>query len=244
MTSRPQATRVRAAVRRAKAGGERFLSGVLPGASGRRLQAQAFADEWAAANLDARQETGPLWVVLGDSASQGIGATTRNSGYVGVVHELLRRRDAWRVINLSRVGAGVADVLSRQLAELTALTETEPAALVTCLIGAEDVVRRVPGLDVSMRQLIAALPPGSVVSTVPSPAAAALNGVIREEAARHQMRMADLRARHGAANRSLVPLDDVAHGVWAAAVITAIDGPPAQLAPPTDPNLPIVPLGA
>ena len=131
MTSLPPARRMRASMRRAKAGGERFLGGLLPGATARRLQTRAFADEWAASNIDARHATGPLWVVLGDSASQGIGATTRDAGYVGVVHEVLRRRDAWRVVNLSRAGAGVADVLARQLPDLAELTAKEPAALVT-----------------------------------------------------------------------------------------------------------------
>ena len=160
MSSLSQARQMRASLRRVKAGGERFLGGVLPGATSRRLQTRAFADDWAAANLDAKQATGPLWIVLGDSASQGLGATTREAGYVGVVHEMLRRRDAWRVVNLSRSGAGLADVLARQLPELAALTEEEPAALVTCFVGAEDVARRTPGLDVTVRSLLAALPRG------------------------------------------------------------------------------------
>ncbi|OLT21610.1 hypothetical protein BJF78_08400 [Pseudonocardia sp. CNS-139] len=238
---------MRAAVRRVKAGGERFLGGVLPGASARRLQVRAFADDWAAANLDAQRATGPLWIVLGDSASQGIGATTRDVGYVGVVHERLRRRDAWRVINLSRAGAGVADVLARQLPELTALTEEEPAALVTCLIGVEDIVRRTPGVEIALRQLISLLPSGAVVGTLARGArsgpAAALDAVVREEAAKHRMRIAELPPRFGPGGRGrgAVVLNDVEHHAWAKAVIAAIDGPPAEIAPSTDPELPIVP---
>ena len=114
-TPLPPTSNMRASLRRAKAGGERFLGGMMAGATSRRLQVRAFADEWAAANIVAEHAVGPLWVVLGDSTSQGLGATTREAGYVGVVHEALRRRDAWRVINLSRAGAGVADVLARQL---------------------------------------------------------------------------------------------------------------------------------
>ncbi|HEY4420255.1 MAG TPA: SGNH/GDSL hydrolase family protein, partial [Pseudonocardia sp.] len=192
MSSPLQVPRMRATARRVKAGGERFLGGVLPGASARRLRERAFADDWAAANMEARATTGPLWVVLGDSVSQGIGATTRDVGYVGVVHEMLRRRDAWRVVNLSRAGAGVADVLGRQLPELAALTAEQPAALVSCVIGIEDVARRTPGLDTSLRQVIAALPAGSVVGTIPRIGSGgpnpALDSVIREEAARHQLR--------------------------------------------------------
>jgi hypothetical protein len=241
---------MRAAARRVKAGGERFLGGVLPGASARRLQVRAFADEWAADNLDARQATGPLWIVLGDSASQGIGATTRDVGYVGVVHEMLRHRDAWRVINLSRAGAGVADVLNRQLPELAVLTEEEPAALVSCLVGAEDIARRVPGVEHVLRQLIASLPTGTVIGTLARGArsgpAAGLDAVVREEGARHRMRIAELPPRFGpgARRRTSPVLNDVEHAAWAKAVLVAIDSPPAEIAPSTDPKLPVVTASA
>lgn len=242
MSSPLQVPRMRATVHRVKAGGERFLGGVLPGASARRLRERAFADDWAAANLEARAATGPLWVVLGDSVSQGIGATTREVGYVGVVHEMLRRRDAWRVVNLSRAGAGVADVLGRQLPELAALTAEQPVALVSCVIGIEDVVRRTSGLDTSLRQVIAALPTGSVVGTIPRIGRGgpnpALDSVVREEAARHQLRIAELPSNPG---RDHTILGDVGHSAWAKAVIAAIDGPPAEIASTTDPAILVVP---
>jgi hypothetical protein len=245
MSSPRQVPQMRAAARRVKAGGERFLGGVLPGASARRLREAAFADDWAAANMEARRATGPLWVVLGDSTSQGIGATTREVSYVGVVHEMLRRRDAWRVVNLSRAGADVADVLARQLPELASLTAEEPAALVSCIIGAEDVARHTPGLDTSLRQVIAALPTGSVIGTIPRTGrggpTAALDAVIREEAARHQLRIAELPSRHLGRVRDHAILGDVGHGAWAKAVLAAIDGPPAEIASTTDPALPVVP---
>lgn len=238
MSSVPQAPRMRATVRRVKAGGERFLGGVLPGATARRLQTRAFADDWAAANLDARSATGPLWIVLGDSASQSVGATTREGGYVGVTHELLCRRDAWRVVNLSRAGAGVADVLSRQLPELAQLTAQVPAALVTCVVGAEDVVRRTAGLDITLRSLLAAMPKGAIIGTVPlrGPAADEANAVIREEVVRHGLRVADLRTMGGGPGRGreAVRLNDVGHAAWARVLIAAVDNPPPnqEVTPP------------
>ncbi|MCW2716719.1 SGNH/GDSL hydrolase family protein [Pseudonocardia sp.] len=245
MSSIPQARQMRASLRRVKAGGERFLGGVLPGATARRLQTRAFADDWAAANIDAKQAHGPLWIVLGDSASQGVGATTREAGYVGVVHELLRRRDAWRVVNLSRAGAGVADVLARQLPELAALTAEEPAALVTCVIGAEDVARRTPGLDITLRSMLAALPRGAVVATVPlrGPAADAANAVIREEVVRHGLRVADLGFTGGGPGRGreAVRLNDVGHATWSRAVMAAVDNPaPSQEVTPPH-GIPVTP---
>jgi lysophospholipase L1-like esterase len=245
MSSLSQARQMRASLRRVKAGGERFLGGVLPGATSRRLQTRAFADDWAAANLDAKQATGPLWIVLGDAASQGLGATTREAGYVGVVHEMLRRRDAWRVINLSRSGAGLADVLARQLPELAAHTAEEPAALVTCIIGAEDVARCTAGLDVTVRSLLAALPRGAIVATVPlrGRVADTTNAVIREEVVRHGLRLADLGITGGGPGRGneAVRLNDVGHSTWAKVLIAAIDNP----APSQDPTPPHgIPVGA
>jgi lysophospholipase L1-like esterase len=234
----PPTSNMRASMRRAKAGGERFLGGMMAGATSRRLQVKAFADEWAAANIVARHAVGPLWVVLGDSTSQGTGATTREVGYVGVVHEVLRRRAAWRVINLSRAGAGVADVLARQLPELTELTEEEPAALVTCIVGAEDVARRLGGTDIALRTMCAAMPRGAVIGTVPlvGPAADTANAVLREEVVRHGLRLADLSAVKGAPTRGreAIRLGDVGHAALAKIMVAAIDNP----APNSDPTPP------
>lgn len=248
MSSRPQAPRMRASVRRVKAGAERFLGGVLPGATSRRLQTKAFADEWLAANLDARNSTGPLWVVLGDSTGLGLGATTRDAGYVGVTHELLRRRDAWRVVNLSHAGAGVADVLARQLPDLALLTEEEPASLVTCIVGAEDVTRRTPGLDATLRSLLAAMPRGAIVGTVPlrGPVAESANAVIREEVVRHGLRVVDLRSVGVAASRGrdAVRLNDVGHATWAGVLIAEVDNPaPSQEVTPST-GIPETPAAA
>jgi GDSL-like Lipase/Acylhydrolase family len=237
-TPLPPTSNMRASLRRAKAGGERFLGGMMAGATSRRLQVRAFADEWAAANIVAEHAAGPLWVVLGDSTSQGLGATTREAGYVGVVHEALRRRDAWRVINLSRAGAGVADVLARQLPRLAELTDEEPAALVTCIVGAEDVARRLPGTDIALRSMCAAMPRGAVIGTVPlaGPAADAANTVLREEVVKHGLRLADLGAvkTPPTRGREAIRLGDVAHAAWARTMVAAIDNP----APSSDPTPP------
>ncbi len=248
MTPLPQTSQMRASLRRAKAGGERFLGGVMPAATARRLQVKAFADEWAAANIVAQHASGPLWVVLGDSTSQGVGATTRGAGYVGVVHEVLRRRDAWRVVNLSRAGASITDVLARQLPELTELTVEEPAALVTCIVGTEDVALRSAGVDVALRSMLAAMPRGAVIGTVPlpGPAADAANAVIREEVVRHGLRLADLGAvKVGSTRgREAVRLGDVSHAAWARIMVAAIDNPAPSSEPTPPEGLPQVAAAA
>ena len=48
---------------------------------------------------------GRLWLVLGDSAAQAVGAGSRATGYVGLVLERLRADGTpWRVVNLPRSG--------------------------------------------------------------------------------------------------------------------------------------------
>jgi lysophospholipase L1-like esterase len=219
-----------AVLRRARAGGERFVGALLPGASARRWQAAAVADEWAAANLDTHHDAGPLWAVLGDGASLGMGASTRTAGYVCLVADALRAEGVpWRVVNLARVGADLDDVFTRQLPALEALTTAAPAALVTCVAGAADVLGRPGGADVRLRALLAALPAGAIVATLPAMrrnrGAAALNGVLREEAARHGLRVVDVwvdSARRGRWFGAAYHPNDVGHAAWADAVLAAV----------------------
>ena len=68
-------------------------------------QVEQYAAEWQAHNAQALEQAGPLWLVLGDSAAQAVGASSRATGYVGLVLERLRAHGTlWRVVNLSRSG--------------------------------------------------------------------------------------------------------------------------------------------
>ena len=219
-----------AVLRRVRARGERFVGALLPGVSARRWQAAAVADEWAAANLDTHHQAGPLWVVLGDGASLGLGASTRTAGYVCLVADALRAEGApWRVVNLARVGADLDDVLTRQLPELETLTAVTPAALVTCIAGAADVLGRPGGVDARLRSLLAALPAGAVVGTLPTMrrnrGAVALNAVLHEEAVRHGLRVVDIWVDSGRRGRWFgadYHPNDVGHAAWAEAVLAAV----------------------
>jgi hypothetical protein len=73
--------------------------------------------------------------------------------------------------------------------------------------------------------------------------AAELDAITREEAERHRLRVAELPPRFGPGSRGRErnPLGDVEHAGWADAVLAAIDGPPAEIGPSTDPELPVVP---
>jgi lysophospholipase L1-like esterase len=221
-----------AVLHRVRAGGERFVGAFLPGAPARRMQAAAVADEWSAANLDARHAGGPLWVVLGDGASLGLGASTRDAAYVRLVAEVLGDDGTpWRVVNLASDGADIDDVLNRQLPELVALSAQRPADLVTCVVGTADMRGRPRGVETRLRALLVALPEGAVIATLPpvwsTRTSAALNAVVREEAVRRGLRVAhvwDASPRRGHWCGAFYQPNDLGHARWAAAVLAAVRG--------------------
>jgi lysophospholipase L1-like esterase len=153
------------------------------GVTAMREDCAAFARHWQAHNdqvldsLGSRGGSGglsppapaePLWVVLGDSTAQGLGAHSPDGGYVGQVLAELRRQTGlpWRVLNLSVSGSLTRDVLGAQLPVMPA-----HADLVTCGIGINDILYTNPAkLFADLRTLIAALPDQTVLLDLPLPA--------------------------------------------------------------------------
>ena len=173
---------------------------LLPGVRATLGVAPTFAAWWADANADALAGEGRLWVALGDSTAQGVGAKRPDLGYVGQLHARLRMGDpAWRLVNLSRTGARVADVVTDQLPGAINLSPT----LVTCAVGSNDVLRRTPRLrfEHALDELLAVLPLGSVVATLPHGLGRRrtreVNARIVETAAARGLRVADLWATTG-----------------------------------------------
>jgi acyl-CoA thioesterase I len=106
-----------------------------------------------------------LYVALGDSAAQGIGASKPDKGYVGQIAQKLRDsgKDV-RVMNLSVSGAKITDVINVQLPAIKAL---QPS-LVTIEIGANDIADfDAAKFTAEFETLAAALPDGSLVSNLP-----------------------------------------------------------------------------
>jgi acyl-CoA thioesterase-1 len=137
-----------------------------------RAHRAEFAEYWQRHNQRAVAGTGPLWVALGDSAAQGLGAQRPQCGYVGQAHtELVRQTgQSWRVLNLSSSGATIQDLLRDQLPHLAAL-RTAPD-LITCGVGYNDVLRLpLPRVRAMLRALIDALPDSTVVLDLPLPEA-------------------------------------------------------------------------
>lgn len=109
---------------------------------------------------------GLLYVALGDSAAQGVGASRPDRGYVGLLAERLACTTGRpvQVVNLSRSGAAIDDLLREQLPLLQALQPD----LVTVAIGGNDMFRADPSaFDACAARLITALPPQTVIADVP-----------------------------------------------------------------------------
>lgn len=80
---------------------------------------------------------GILYVALGDSTAQGIGASAPERGYVGLIAQRLRSATGRpvQVLNVSRSGARVHDVVVEQLPRVAGLAPD----LVTVAVGAKDL---------------------------------------------------------------------------------------------------------
>jgi len=146
------------------------------GVAAMRSDRRTFASYWAAHNDQVRREResqanenayeDPLWVVLGDSTAQGLGAPGPKGGYVGQALSQLRRTTGqhWRVINLSVSGALTRDVLAQQI---PLLAEEQPD-LVTCGAGANDILFSAPAkLFADLRELLKAVPDNTVLLDLP-----------------------------------------------------------------------------
>lgn len=160
----------------------------------RKVQAQTgpYAAAWEEVNAAALRMTGPLWVALGDSMSQGIGASRFDLGWVGQLRVLLDQAGrSYRLVNLSFYGARVEDVLTRQLPAMRALGAV--ADLVTVLIGSNDMVCRRHRKDLrgNYETLLRQLPTGAVVASPFGNLGLGrdLNALIAVEAARRGLRV-------------------------------------------------------
>jgi lysophospholipase L1-like esterase len=141
-------------------------------------QVPSYRTEWDVHNEEALRRGGCTWVVLGDSLSQGIGASDWDQGWVQRSSTQLTASgyDELQILNLSRSGATTRDVIDRQLPELrlhqaAGLTPT----LCSLVIGANDMMRahRRQGLESRFSAILAALPTGAVVTYLPQPVAVA-----------------------------------------------------------------------
>lgn len=148
-----------------------------------------------AANRQALATDGPLWVVLGDSMSQGIGATAYDRGWAGQLRDRLAADGHhYRLLNFSVSGARVEDVLTTQLPALEQLG-VKPD-LVTVLIGANNLLRKKyqAALVPDFTAMLERLPEGSIIGCITghSALASTANQVLQAAAVRKHFKIADM----------------------------------------------------
>ena len=125
-----------------------------------------YANYW---NLQAARtdQTNPLiYVALGDSAAQGIGAASPEKGYVGLIAAKLTNKTQRpvKIINLSKTGAKIGDVLEVQLPKLSQLKPD----IVTLEIGANDIKTfNAPIFEKQVKELLDRMPANAYISDIP-----------------------------------------------------------------------------
>ena len=156
-------------------------------------QVERYHQRWDEANESARRESGPLWVALGDSSSQGVGASTWENGWTHTVLDRLREATGqpWRIINLSMSGGRFLDVADRQVPVLNTMLETPQ--LITTVIGSNDLMwrRGVRGITADAKRAVDRIPDGAFVSKLngPGPRPKLLNNIFQSgsETRNHQL---------------------------------------------------------
>ena len=107
-----------------------------------------------------------LYVAIGDSAAQGIGASRPDRSYVGVLADDIRNLTgrSLRVVNLSISGATTELAVLDQLPRLAKLSPD----LVTVAIGANDIARWDPAVfERNLRTILDAVPDDAIVADLP-----------------------------------------------------------------------------
>ncbi|MFY0406737.1 SGNH/GDSL hydrolase family protein [Solicola sp. PLA-1-18] len=176
----------------------RAMSVVLPGVADVWSRVEPYADAWHAHNVATLDRPGRRWIVLGDSMAQGVGASRHDAGWVGqLAGRLAQDGHDLQVVNLSATGARADDVLDQQLAALDGLGSREDD-VVTVMVGSNDLFggrsarERLPA---AFADLVARVPVGTLVCTLPQPTAAAgrANVHVERAAAAGRIVMVDLR---------------------------------------------------
>ncbi|WP_426516398.1 SGNH/GDSL hydrolase family protein [Diaminobutyricibacter sp. McL0618] len=185
----------------------------------------------------AKREGELLYVALGDSAAQGIGASVPHNSYVGLIANHVREVTgrSVRVVNLSVSGATVATAAAEQLPRFRTFTPD----LVTVAIGANNISAFDPtAFEEGIRAVFDALPPDAIVADVPcfylphnERKVAVANRILREAAAERDLTVAPLHEtmkRQGVkgmltqfANDMFHP-NDHGYRVWASAFLPTV----------------------
>lgn len=109
------------------------------------------------------------YVAFGDSAAQGVGATSAAKGYPGLIQKELSKnqnRDI-KLVNLSKSGGKIRDVLDTQLPAYRKLNVSDKT-VITVEIGANDMIDFEPKkFEKEMDELMDKLPSQTIISDIP-----------------------------------------------------------------------------
>lgn len=127
-----------------------------------RGNVKTYANYWK--NLNAGGEF--VYVALGDSAAQGIGASSPDNGYVGLLAKDIANKTgkSVKVVNISVSGAKIQDVIGKQLPELA---KYKPD-LITVGIGSNNIRKfNEAAFKKQYDELASKLPKGAYVANIP-----------------------------------------------------------------------------
>lgn len=200
-----------------------------------RSNVQNFSKAWS--TTADYKSSGLVYVALGDSAAQGIGASSIDRSYVHIISQAISRSTDRPVttINLSRSGAKLADVLRDQIPQLA---KFKPA-LITVDVGSNDITAGTSQAEMvaGYTQLAKALQPyNAAMANIPDFMWGTqqrntndLNLAIREACARYNLQLADL---HTTTNRKMWGWNEFAvdgfhpsnagYKTWASAFLPAL----------------------
>ena len=187
-----------------------------------------------------------LYVAIGDSAAQGIGASAPKNSYVGVIADHLRAVTGRtvRVVNLSVSGATVALAVADQLPRFATLQPD----IVTVSIGANDIAAfDRDRFRAGLRAVFEAVPDHAIVADLPyfflpwnERLVAEGNRILREEASarglevvplHETMRREGLRGIFTQFAEDLFHPNDHGYRVWASAFLPAVSARARALFP-------------
>ncbi len=165
-----------------------------------------YAKYWQRETARADQNNPLIYASLGDSTAQGIGASSPARGYVGLLAAKLTAEKGRpvHIINLSKSGAKIGDVLETQIPLLVSLKPD----IITIEIGANDMKSfSAITFERQARALVEQLPPGTHLSDIPffggrsrflEPAleqnVEAANQILHRLASEHKIRLVELHA--------------------------------------------------
>jgi acyl-CoA thioesterase-1 len=168
------------------------------------MQREQYKQYWQERAAAPVPENALVYVALGDSTAQGIGASKPENGYVGLLAKRLEEKTGRpvHVVNLSVTGARVADVVDKQIPQLQQM-QLPDDAVVTLGIGSNNVLSfDAEEFRSQFAQLAPLLPKQTVVADVPyfggrhmgssDKKAQAAGAIIREIATAHGLEVAAL----------------------------------------------------